>query len=298
MSAMHSKFLACLLATILCLAAHAQPSADRPSDERTADSLTQAAQAEDFVQASLLTIGPGSDAITCFGHAAIRMQCPSAGLDYCFTFEMKLADGEAWKFFTGDAKAGFMVAKTDVFLQQYQQQGRGIHEYDLNLRPEEEQRLWRNLDTEVGQDARWDYDFIHRNCGSMCVWIINTSLTDEHIEYGALPEPLAGTYHETIMHVAKDAPWLNLFFHCRHFYLWNEVGDIEHKMAPDLLVAAWNNASLVDDAGHRRPIFKGDRTLAPQTVSIQRPWFTPTLTLILIIIFVILTILITKNKNS
>ncbi|MBQ6965519.1 MAG: DUF4105 domain-containing protein [Bacteroidaceae bacterium] len=261
-----------------------------------ADSINHAAQDEDFVRASLLTVGPGNDAVTCFGHAAIRMQCPSAGLDYCFTFEMKLDRGEYVKFLTGDAKAGFMAARTEVFLEQYRQQGRGIHEYDLNLLPRQEQELWRNLDIEVGQDARWDYDFIHQNCGSMCVWIMEKSLLNEHIEYGELPPALTGTYHETIMHVAKDAPWLNLYFHVRHFYLWNVQGDIRHKMDPGFLVSAWQHATFTDEEGHHRPIFLADRELAPQTAEIDSPLLTPTVVLIAIIILTLLFISIKKRK--
>ena len=147
-----------------------------------ADSINRVAQDEDFVRASLLVIGPGDSPVTCFGHAAIRMQCPTHQLDYCFTFEMKLAEGESLKFLTGQAKAGFMVASTPVFFNQYKGQGRGITEYDLNLTAEEEQTLWRNLDEEVKRDARWPYDFITVNCGSMCVWIIEKSLRGEHIE--------------------------------------------------------------------------------------------------------------------
>ena len=288
MSAMHNRrILTWLLALGALFSVHAQAASDTSAPS---------AQDEDFVRASLLTVSPGNDAVTCFGHAAIRMQCPSAGLDYSFTFEMKLDQGEQLKFLFGQAKAGFMVAQTGFFLEQYRKEGRGIHEYDLNLTPQQEQTLWRNLDQEVGQDARWDYDFIHYNCGSMCVWIVENALGDEHIEYGALPTALTGTYHETIMHVAKDAPWLNLFFHLRHFYLWNEPGEFRHKMSPEFLVFAWRHATLADSNGRKRPVLLADRELTPQTAAIHPPLLTPARTFIGIVIITIL-LLTLKNKQ-
>ena len=297
MFVMHSKLLTLLALILFCSVARSQTQADSTNrQEVVADSINHLAEDENFIHASLLTVGPGNDAVTCFGHAAIRLQCPSAGLDYCFTFEMKLKPGEYWKFFTGDAKAGFMAAQTETFLNQYKAQGRGIVEYDLNLTPRQKQELWRRLDGEVGQDARWSYDFIHNNCGSMCVWIVETSLLGEQIEYGDVPEVLLGGYHTTIMHVAKDAPWLNLYFHLRHFYLWNVQGDIRHKMSPDLLVASWQKACIVDAEGNRRPVLMASRQLAPQTAAIERPLITPTLTFTILLILVILFIFI-KNKK-
>ena len=50
---------------------------------------------DDFVVASLLVVSPGPAVYQVFGHAALRMQCPSAGLDNVFSFETDLAGGSA-----------------------------------------------------------------------------------------------------------------------------------------------------------------------------------------------------------
>ncbi len=249
-------------------------------------------QDDDFVKASLLTIGPGDDAVTCFGHAALRLQCPSHQLDYCFTFEMKLQEGEQMKFLTGEALAGFMVAQTDFFLQQYRQQGRSIREYDLNLTPQQEQELWKNLDHEVAQDARWSYDFITTNCGSMCVWIIEKSLCGYHIDYHQLPSLLTATYSEVMNHIAVDAPWLNLYFHLRYFGRRNDTGQLNDKMAPELLAEAWQHASFTDGQGNSRPVITATRELAPQTLQPQHCWLTPQVTFVLIILVLIIIIVL------
>ena len=263
----------------------------------SADSVNHAAQDEDFVRASLITIGPGDDAMTCFGHAAIRLQCPSHQLDYCFTFEMKLAEGEYMKFLMGQAKAGFMVAPTQVFFSQYMNTGRSITEYNLNLTTAEEQNLWRNLDKEVKGDARWSYDFITVNCGSMCVWIIEKSLQGERIEYGRLPSILQGTYGEVMSYIAENAPWTNLYFQLRYFSRRNDVGKLQDKMAPDLLAEAWQQAVLTDSDGNKRPMITGSRIWAPQTLVPSPVWLTPVKALIIAIIIILLLVIFIKKRK-
>ena len=284
---MLSKFLHILCTCLLCCGV---ATAQVP-----ADSIDRAAQDEDFVRASLLVIGPGDNVVTCFGHAAIRMQCPTHQLDYCFTFEMKLAEGEHTKFLTGQAKAGFMAAPTGVFMEQYKRQGRSINEYDLNLTPKQEQTLWRNLDREIAQEARWSYDFITVNCGSMCVWIIQQSLLDEHIEYQQLPTVLQGTYSDVMDYVGEDAPWLNLYFHVRYFSRRNDTGALADKMAPTLLAEAWQHALLTSPTGGSRPVITASRQLAPQTLRTGPVWLTAAKALIIAIIIIIVFIFI-KTK--
>lgn len=284
---MLSKFLHILCTCLLCCSV---ATAQVP-----ADSIDRAAQDEDFVRASLLVIGPGDNVVTCFGHAAIRMQCPTHQLDYCFTFEMKLAEGEHTKFLTGQAKAGFMAAPTGVFMEQYKRQGRSIDEYNLNLTPKQEQTLWRNLDREIAQEARWSYDFITVNCGSMCVWIIQQSLLDEHIEYQQLPTVLQGTYSDVMDYVGEDAPWLNLYFHVRYFSRRNDTGALADKMAPTLLAEAWQHALLTSPTGGSRPVITASRQLAPQTLRTGPVWLTPAKALVIAIIIIIVFIFI-KTK--
>lgn len=251
----------------------------------------------DFVRASLLTIGPGNDAVTSFGHAAIRLECPTHGLDYCFTFEMKLDDSQQLKFLTGQAKAGFMVAPTATFLEQYRSQGRGITAYRLNLAPNEEQLLWRNLDEEVKQLPRWHYDFITVNCGSMCVWIIEKSLLGERIVYHRLPDVLQGTYSDVMNYIADRSPWLNLFFHLRYFSRRNDMGNLTDKMAPQLLAQAWMQATFTDESGKSRPVITVTELLSEQTLEPEAAWLSPMAALALLTIIVLILFILTKKRT-
>lgn len=251
---------------------------------------------KDDVSASLLTIGPGNNAINCFGHTAIRMQSRAHHLDYCFTFEMKLDKNERMKFITGQAKAGFMVAQTENFIEQYRRQGRSITEYELNLLPQEKQELWRNLDKELAEGARWTYDFITVNCSSMCVWIIEKSLIGESIRYQHLPDLLNGTYGDIMDSIGTDSPWMTLYFRLRYFGRRNDSGQLNDKMAPELLARAWRNAVFTNDSGEARPVITSTKPLTRQTLTPRPVWPTPMMALIMLIITITILFILTKKR--
>ena len=177
--------LGCMLLSVLALRAQA----------------TQ--QDDDFVRVSLITLGPGDKVYSLYGHTALRLECPSHGLDYCFTFEMALTADEQMRFLLSTAKAGFMAARTDLFFANYRKEGRSISQQQLNLLPQEEQQLWRMLDEELKRGAHWDYNFLTTNCSSMCVWMVERALTagGEQLVYGTLPAALTGTYGDLLDYI-------------------------------------------------------------------------------------------------
>ena len=265
----------------------------------SADSLHYATQDEDFVRVSLITIGPGNEVYSLYGHSAIRMQCPANQLDYCFTFEMALKPEEELKFMFSTAKAGFIAARTETFFENYMTQGRSITEQQLNLRPAEEQKLWQMLDQEMKKGAHWNYSVLTTNCSSMCIWIIQKALSTEGetIEYCKLPEPVMGTYRDLLNHISVDAPWARLFWNLRMGSEGSKQGKIADKLAPALLLEAWGDAVIKDPAGMKRPIFAGAPIyVAPQTLKIMPTIITPMVALIIAIILIIIIVIFIKTK--
>jgi len=258
-------------------------------------------QNEDFVSVSLVTVGPGDEVYALYGHSALRLQCPSHQLDYCFTFEMALTAEEKMKFLFSTAKAGFIAAATPVFFNNYKGQGRSITEQRMNLHPAEEQQLWRMLDQEMGQGAHWDYSFLTTNCSSMVIWIVERALLTggEHIEYGQLPAAVTGTYGHLLDHISADYPWARLFWTLRMGTKGSEQGSLNDKLAPALLQEAWNKAVIVDTAGNRRPLFAAPlHQIARQTVLPQASWLTPLKTLVIAITVIIISLLLIKKRKK
>ena len=84
-----------LVITTLPLFAQSQSSAQGGSGMRYDDVDRNA---EDFVIASVLIADPGTFMYSVLGHACIRLQCPTYGLDYCFTYEAENADNKVLAF--------------------------------------------------------------------------------------------------------------------------------------------------------------------------------------------------------
>lgn len=287
---MHSRILHVLLSCLI--------SCHLVAATVSNDSINRAAQDEDFIRVSLITVGPGNEVYSLYGHSAIRLQCPTHQLDYCFTFEMALKPEEELKFLFSTAKAGFIAAETETFFKNYTAKGRSISEQQLNLRPAEEQQLWRMLDQEMARGAHWDYSFLKTNCSSMCVWVIEKALATcgETIVYGRVPEPVKGTYRDLLDYISADAPWAHLFWNLRMGSKGSQQGALNDKLAPALLQEAWTDAAIQDSAAVLRPMFAGPLLqIAPQTLQMRRTLVTPVMALVISIIIIIVSIIIKKK---
>ena len=86
-----------------------------------------------FVTASLVIAEPLHALYSVFGHATLRMECPSFGLDYVFTFESDPNIGTFMTGIAGKAKAKYIAVPTDTFINDTRREGRGLKQYKLNL---------------------------------------------------------------------------------------------------------------------------------------------------------------------
>ena len=267
-----------LLVALLWLPSlHARGAVGTPPPT-AADSARLAREALEpgFIRASLLVLEPGREVYSAFGHAALRLECPSKGLDYSFTFEMDTDLGATLSLLFHRAKAGFAAAPTPLFLRQYRAERRGVKAYRLNLNPVEKQTLWRNLDQEVAAGAHWDYDYPAVNCASMCIYMVEKSLANNRLTYHHLSPILNGTYRDVLHHISQNAPWARLVWDILLLGRGDKTGQPEDKMTPALLAEAWQHATLTDSTGHSRPLITGrPAALLPAGPRQEPGWFTP-----------------------
>ena len=69
--------------------------------------------AEDFVTVSLLVADPGKAVYSTMGHSCLRMQCPTFGLDYCFTYESEDVTTRFLNFIAGNLYMCLFAIPTD-----------------------------------------------------------------------------------------------------------------------------------------------------------------------------------------
>lgn len=234
-------------------------TADDAGDDVTrakADSINNAALDPDFIMVSLLCVSPGDLVYTSAGHSALRLQSPSNGLDIVYTFEMKLNADEIMKFFLGKAMAGFVPAPTQEFLDIYKEQGRGVEEIKLNLRPKEEQRLWQFLDEQLMAGPQWKFLFMQNGCSAMTMYAIEECLDKgSEIRYPELSAHMNGTsYRQVIYSIFPDSPWSWHFWNFSMGTRGDESYDFRSRFYPRALMTEWQKAVIVDADGMQRPM--------------------------------------------
>ena len=73
------------------------------------------------LKASLIVVSPGYTAYTAHGHCALRMQCMSEQLDFCFTYGLSDNTQSYFNFFSGKGMGVFSTAYTSEYLADYRQ---------------------------------------------------------------------------------------------------------------------------------------------------------------------------------
>ena len=254
--------------------------------------INREARDPDFIHASMVVASPGEPFYSCVGHAAIRMECPSKDLDYCFSFEMEMEPSNELMFIFGKSKGGFVSVDSKEYFKIYQKERRGIKSYEFNLTPKEKQNLWKNLDEEVSKGMSWDYDFLGNQCTAMLIYILEKSLIQERVEYRNLAPPLTASYDDYCEAVAHDMPWTKLLMQIK--YHTSDSGNLtfEDYITPELLFTTYQKAVFTDAQGRSRPVFIGkEKEINKNQLVISKIFFTPSIAFTAFIIVLISSII-------
>ena len=224
------------------------------AQESVADSIA-ATERDDFVAASLLIGSPLPATLSVFGHATTRLQCPSQGLDYVFTFE---SDPEVNAFLTGivgKAPARIVAAPTQDYIDDAKKLGRELRQYKINLTLNERKELWRRLDEEMMAGSYRHFNVIYDNCVSTAIEAIRSVLQDEHMEWGPTPFVFAQYDGEYARFATRNAPWAQFAIITFMGTAYNGHSPIEHKLTPEDIIPLLSEARFVNDiTGEKRPV--------------------------------------------
>ena len=215
--------------------------------QTTAAVDTTAMMRDDYITASLLIAEPAHEPYSLFGHCAIRLQCPSHQMDYCFTFETSINTQGLLNFFRGKSKGGFAAAPTTDYIAYYRASNRGLTQYHLNLTPAEKLRLWQQVDEEIAYGANHRYNYLHTQCVSMIVSLV-TSVLSAPVGYHQLPDQLQGSFRDQMLAESVHYPWSRFFWQTIMGPEGDETEPLEHKLTPRTLPAAWQHTTMGNES--------------------------------------------------
>lgn len=256
--------------------------------------------APDFVKVSLCIADPtdqSQDYLGITGHAFLRLQCPTFGLDYCFSYESEKIKGQLWDYLTGKLKMGMFAIPTNEYVEDYRVWKRAVHEYRINMPPDAEQRLWEQMDNHMLIEKDMQMNLVKFGCTNTILRYVEKALFPTQIEYHWPEKYLSKSAWDITEEHLGNYPWTLLGFRVISGREIAQMTTPKQKVLfpPDLL-EVWSNATI---NGEPMLAYIGDLVEAEPVVA-ERPWFTPQLCGILLLIIIaggIIWAIIRKRKS-
>lgn len=242
----------------------------------------------DFVRASIIISSQDVPIYSALGHCAIRMQCPSAGLDYCFSLELEPDVHDYIKYFQGRMKAAFYADSTEAFVKRMRMVGRGIRQYELNLTLPEKRLLWKLLDEDMMSGQVHDFNLINTNCVQVSLDAIERALISDRMVYD-VPPILEMRSGEIMRDACRYSPWTEFLFASIAGAVMDRRVPLESCLSPETIVILLGRSHFVDkESGESRPVFKGSpTTLLDEARKPADVWFTPAVCFLLLLVAVV-----------
>jgi hypothetical protein len=147
-------------------------------------SLQASTQSEDSTEIFLLTCVPGRDALTIYGHSAIRILKTSDGLDSVYSWGVCdfNTPNFVWKFAKGRLKYRFDSESYRWFLKEYFLEQRSVISQKINLTNNEKERIIGLINNNMKPENKFYlYDFFYDNCSSRVRDIIEKTIGERLI---------------------------------------------------------------------------------------------------------------------
>ena len=254
------------------------------------DSLEVLPDSSNFVTASLLVATPTNTIYSVFGHATLRLECPSHNLDYVFTFESDTNVGTFMTGVAGKAIAKYVAVTTSDYLKEIEKDHRGVSQYELNLTVEEEKELWRLLDEDMMAGGYRHFNLLFTNCLSTSIIKLQQCLQGEYFEWGPTRFPQTLVNGELFRYSVRNYPWVEFLFVTVGGTVYDEYSQQEYRLVPEFIVPMLKEAHFVNsETGEKRPVFTGKSEVLIEAKDIPRPsTITPTWVFGLLLLFTIL----------
>ena len=241
--------------------------------------------AEDFVIASLVVADPGTVMYSVLGHSCLRLQCPTFGMDYCFSYESEAVKNRVLDFLAGKLMMGLFAIPFEDYCAIYREEGRGVYEYKLNLPIEKKRELWRVLDEHVAEGIYLPYDYYHRGCALTAKNFVEEALGDDKIVYDKSLYENSYSVKEIWNQYTKKALWVR--FICYFIGGGREVekplNGGRQLIIPLSLVDAWQKATF-----NGKPLLPNEPTILVEgQPQVDDAWFTP---MVLVVVLFLLTV--------
>ncbi|WP_082780309.1 DUF4105 domain-containing protein [Rufibacter sp. DG15C] len=253
-------------------------------------------------QISLITVSPGAELYSMYGHSAIRIVDPANGMDYAFnygTFNFNTPNFYV-KFVRGKLMYQLAPGYFSELKDRNIEDNRSVYEQVLNLTPAQKQRVMDFLETNYEpQNREYLYDFLKDNCATRIRDVFKKTLGDS-LQYPSDIPGTPSTFRRMVGIYQTPHPWVDLGVDLAMGLPSDEkTGVWEAMFLPDYLLASFAKAKLQTPTGavaFAGPVIKHyEATAVPANDSLVTPmvvFWT------LFVLVTIITFLQFRNKKA
>lgn len=261
-----------LLILLLLLSCLSRPAAFA-ADNAAGTTGTTGTPDTGSVRISLLTCAAGEEIYTLFGHTAIRYEHPAHGIDAVFNYGLFDFDtpGFALRFALGETDYWLGATDYRYFALQYDSLGRDVWQQELNLTPEEKERLIALLEENYRPENRvYRYNFFYDNCATRPRDLIEKSI-DGTLHYAAdMTSTDTGTSFRDLLHrYSEGHPWSRFGMDlCIGSQADKPISRRTMMFVPFCLQADFRQARI---ASHKKETAAGKEKIAAESEAQERP---------------------------
>ncbi len=235
----------------------------------------------DSVEISVLTCQPGKAIHEAYGHTALRVHdLRQGGADEVLNYGT-FSYGEPhflWRFLRGRAAYWLSCYDYELFLHEYEREGRGVTEQVLRLTPEEKERLMAALRENLQPgNSKYVYNFLYDNCTTRAIRQVESAVGQNAVIY----PPFRGevTFRQLVNGHLQAQPWNRLGI---ALMLGAEVDrpiNVRQTMFAPLWAERWLDSAVCHRPEGDAPLLEAKRALLPpaETSGQQSSILTPLL---------------------
>jgi hypothetical protein len=257
--------------------------------------FAQGIELSDSAKISLLTVAPGKELYSTFGHSGIRIQDSDNNIDIVFNYGT--FDFNQPNFYINFVKGRLLymleVSSFQNFLEMYEYEERSVFESVLLLEKKEKQNILDFLlHNARPENKNYRYEFFFDNCATRIRDVFEKELGNK-LQYNSAKLDTTKTLRKMLDIYVEHKPWIKLGFYLI-LGLPSDVRATPRMQAflPDYLKKLIETASVTRGDTLAPLVIKKQALLKYESHPDTNDFFTPKITLLFFLIFILIVSLV------
>jgi hypothetical protein len=227
---------------------------------------------------SLVTVGPGTDLYSGFGHSVLWIYDPNMGLDNAYSYgTFSFETGNFYlKFLRGTLPYTISVAPLAPQAAYWQSENRWVSEQILNLSPNQKQKLYDFLETNhLPENREYQYKFFFDNCATRLGLALKSACGDS-LKYDGYTHEKRSFRQWIDKYAFKQNPWADFGMDLAIGAPSDDIATAEQAtFLPDNLSVTFADAKI-KKGDQWIPLVAETKEIIAATPAQPAHWLTPT----------------------